>query len=83
MVYSPPVPSKLNQTLTVPRETEGVTIEARPVQEVTPDSAQLAREQSEGNGTVATVYKALQTSQEIAREQLEAGNQELKNYGRD
>ena len=63
-----PEPSKLKQTQTIPRETEGVTIEARPVQEVTPDSAQLAKEQSEGNGTVATVYRVIQTGQDITRE---------------
>ena len=67
--------------MTTTRKTEGVTIKALPVEEVTSDSAQLAREQSKGNGTVATVFKTIQTDQEITREQLEAGNQELKKLG--
>ena len=68
----------LDQVWDVPGKKDRTTIEARPVQEVVPDSTQLAREQSEGNGAVATLYKAVQTGTEITREQLEEGNQELK-----
>ena len=68
----------LDQGLDIPGERERITIEAQPIQEVVPDPAQLAREQSEGNGAVATFYKAIQTGTEITREQLEEGNQELK-----
>ena len=39
-----------------PEEVERTTIEARPVQEAIPDSAQLAREQTEGSGAIATIY---------------------------
>ena len=68
----------LDQVWDVPGKKDRTTIEARPVQEVVPDSTQLAREQSEGNGAVATLYKAVQTGTEITREHLEEGNQELK-----
>ena len=53
----------LDQGLDIPGERERITIEARPIQEVVPDPAQLAREQSEGNGAVATFYKAIQQVQ--------------------
>ena len=55
-----------------------VTVEARPGQEVTPDSTQLVKEQTEGSGAVAINYKAVQTRQEVPREQIEAGGLELK-----
>ena len=60
------------------REEKGTTIEARPAQEVTPDSAQLVKEQSERHGTVATVYKVIQMGQKLTRNQLEAENQKLR-----
>ena len=69
---------ELSRPQVIPREDDRTTIEARAVQEVTPDSVQLAREQTEGNGAVATVYKVKQTGQEFTREQLEAEGQELK-----
>ena len=54
-------------------------MEARHVQEITPDSAQLVREQTEGSGAVATIYKAVQTGQKVPREQIDSGGPELKN----
>ena len=52
--------------LLVEKEDDGtVTIEARPIQEVAPDPSQLAKEQPEGHGAVATMYKAIQTSQDL------------------
>ena len=45
-------------------ETDKVTMEARPVQEVVPDSAQLVKEQTEGSGAVATIYQAIWAGQE-------------------
>ena len=59
-------------------EIDKVTMEARPVQEVMPDSAQLVKEQTEGSGAVATIYQAVQAGQEVSREQIEAGGPELK-----
>ena len=50
-----------------------VTMEARPVQETEPDSAQLAKEQAEGNGAVAIVHQAVRTGQELPKEQIEGG----------
>ena len=47
-------------------------MEARPVQKITPDSAQLVKKQTEGS-------EAVQTAQEVPREQIEAGGPELKN----
>ena len=46
-------------------------MEARPVQEITPDSAQLVRKQTEGS-------EAVKTTQEVPKEQIEAGGPELK-----
>ena len=46
-------------------------MEARPVQKITPDSAQLVKKQTEGS-------EAVQTAQEVPREQIEAGGPELK-----
>ena len=39
-----------------PEEVERTTIEARPVQEAIPDSVQLAKEQTEESGAIATMY---------------------------
>ena len=61
------------------KEANKVTMEARHVQEITPDSAQLVREQTEGSGAVATIYKAVQTGQKVPREQIDSGGPELKN----
>ena len=55
-----------------------VTVEARPVQETEPGSAQLAKEQAEGNGAVAIMHQAVRTGQEVPKEQIEAGGLELK-----
>ena len=55
-------------------EAREIMFEARPVQEAARDTTRLAREQAEGNGAVATIYKAMQTGKELTREQLEARN---------
>ena len=60
------------------REASKVTMEARPVQEITPDSAQLVREQTQRSGVVATIYKTVQTGQELPRERIEARGSELQ-----
>ena len=60
------------------REGSKVTMEARPVQEITPDSAQLVREQTQRSGVVATIYKTVQTGQELPRERIEARGSELQ-----
>ena len=66
------------QLLVGKEEDSTSTIEARPIQEVAPDPSQLAKEQLEGHGAVATMYKAIQTGQDLSPEQIEAGSQELK-----
>ena len=62
----------------IAREASKVTMEARPVQEITPDSAQLIREQTQRSGVMATIYKAIQTGQKLPRERIEARGPELK-----
>ena len=47
------------------------------MQEANQDITWLVREQAGGNGAVATIYKVMRTGNELTREQLEAGNQEL------
>ena len=59
-------------------ETGKVVMEARPVQEITRNPAELVKEQTEGNGAVATIYQAVQTGQAVSKEQIEAGGPELK-----
>ena len=48
------------------------------MQEANQDATRLARKQAESNGTVAAIYKAMQTGSEMTREQQEVENQELK-----
>ena len=66
------------QLLTGEEDDSTSTIENRPIQEVTLDPSQLAKEQSEGYGAVAIIYKAIQTDQDLPPEQIEVGSQELK-----
>ena len=52
--------------------------EAMPIQEMVLDPLQLAKEQKEGPGAVATMYEVVRTGNSLSKTELELGNTELK-----
>ena len=49
---------------------------------MTPDLLRLAKEQAEENGAVATIYRTIQTGQELPPEQIETESEQEAQMGR-